>query len=114
VSDPIKPDDVRAMRQRIFRAHRVSFERIDGKQLSPFHIARGSAIVRHVLNMAEIHGWSGEDTMTAMAYHALLGLEAATDRLLEGMFLTPAEASFTGNQAASENPSVPPATKRQT
>jgi hypothetical protein len=42
-----------------------------------------------VLRTAEHAGYSGEDTMTMLAYHAILQLEQMQDLLTEQVSLTP-------------------------
>ena len=67
---------VREMRQRITRS---AFHggRVDGKKS---HMpAPASVMVRNILALGEREGWSGEDTMTMLAYYALLGYEGMYD-----------------------------------
>lgn len=84
MSDPIKPDDVRAMRLRIIRA-RYRGERLDGKESAP--PTGASNLARSVLMAGEYAGWSGEDAMTALAYHALVEYERLFDMVLENAVL---------------------------
>lgn len=56
-------------------------ERIDGSGRPAISCAAGLA--KNCLTTARIAGFSGEDTMTLLAYHALLMLEQLNDRLLE-------------------------------
>lgn len=85
MSDPIRPDDVRAMRQRILRASR-GYERVDGK--NPCGMPSSAAnMTRSVLRSCEYAGWSGEDAMTALAYHALIEYERLYDMVLANVLL---------------------------
>ena len=46
-------------------------------------------LVKTVKDLAAVHGLSGEDEMTLLAYHALLGYEKAMDRLIDQLNVTP-------------------------
>jgi hypothetical protein len=46
-----------------------------------------AALARHCLRSAEARGFSGEDAMTLLAYHAILQLEKAYGMLLENAAL---------------------------
>jgi hypothetical protein len=79
--------DPREMRKVMMLAiHRG--DRIDGNDF-PYKINSASALARNVIYSAESMGYSGEDTMTMLAYHALLALEQSNDRLLEMANLSP-------------------------
>jgi hypothetical protein len=60
---------------------------------SPFtkgrEISTAAMLVRHVMDAGQHQGWSGEDIMTALAYHALLQLDEAQGRILERVRLDP-------------------------
>jgi len=73
--------DPREMRQRL---RRVAYgrDRIDGRPVSMAEISPTSALVNACMRMGEREGWSGEDTMTALAYHALRRCEALQDSML--------------------------------
>lgn len=40
-------------------------------------------IVHHVLQLAALYGWSGEDTYVYLAYHALVALERSQENFTE-------------------------------
>lgn len=66
--------------------------RIDGKPaIMPSPAANLARTAHHA---AEHAGWSGEDEMTVLAYHALLALEQANDRELRRAMLEPAPMMF--------------------
>lgn len=50
--------------------------------------ARGNSLTHAVFNAAYAQGLSGEDTMTVLAYNALLRLEALEQRLLNDAMMT--------------------------
>jgi hypothetical protein len=85
MTDPIDP---REMRQRIKHAMHGS-SRVDGKPLGRYSIPPAAAMIRNVLYSAEANGWSGEDAMTMLAYHALVGYEDLYDRVLSDALLSP-------------------------
>jgi hypothetical protein len=82
MTTPDLPLDPRDMRKRIMRAA-YRGERLDGKHGLTVSIAHA------VLRTAEHAGYSGEDTMTMLAYHAILQLEQMQDLLTEQVSLTP-------------------------
>lgn len=89
MTDPThEPIDPREMRKRITEAAR-GYDRLDGKPARTFTPA--AALMRNTLDASRYLGWSGEDTMTALAYHALLQVEKLTDMVLEQAYLTPSQ-----------------------
>lgn len=82
-----EPKDVREMRQRINRAA-YGRERVDGKDVRD-SIPPAGALINAIMNLAQRDGWSGEDTMTALAYHALVQYESMYDRVLDGIVISP-------------------------
>jgi len=54
---------------------------------SPFtkgrDISTAASLVHYIMSAGQHQGWSGEDVMTALAYHALLQLDEAQGRILE-------------------------------
>jgi len=107
-------NDPREMRKRLIK---VSYgrTRLDGKPEDVFGMpSHGVHLVRTVFLLGEAQGWSGEDTMTALAFHLLGEYERVYDLVLKQAMLNPTPFSFPVAQAASDNPSIPPATKRQT
>ena len=80
------PREIRKLLQEI--AYRGS--RIDRKESGEYAISMTGNITRHVMQMAEIQGYSGEDTMAMLAYYALLQYESAMDRLLDMVNTSPA------------------------
>jgi len=71
--------DPREMRKAL-RMAAIRGERIDGK---PAGMGSHPAnLARTAYHAAQHAGWSGEDEMTALAYHALRELERVTDLLL--------------------------------
>lgn len=57
-------------------------ERIDGGDSSMMGAIGACSLARHIITMCESQGYSGEDTMTVLAYHALLRNEKSDDELL--------------------------------
>lgn len=96
-------DDPREIRKLLMD---VAFRdsRIDGNNVNYNAINAPASMVHHVMNMARARGYSGEDTMTVLAYHALLRYEDALDRLLNTTILT---APFVESCAALSNSSKP-------
>lgn len=80
-TDNGQPIDVREIRQAITTAMRGAV-RVDGKDTRHGYSAAGN-LARNVIILGEREGWSGEDTMTVLAYHALVALEASQDQLME-------------------------------
>lgn len=75
--------NIREMRQRITLNARRG-DRVDGKPPKYSRpMSMTSALVSHILRSAEYEGFSGEDAMTVLAYHALVQLEEAMDRELD-------------------------------
>ena len=61
-----------------------------GPQAAPERFpSSASSLARNCLRMGEAMGYSGEDTMTALAYHALVQLERVTDLMLAEAALRP-------------------------
>ena len=83
-------DDPREMRKHLLRAS-YRGDRVDGKATGPWAntASTASSLVHKIMRAGESHGWSGEDTMTALAYHALVQLERVTDMVLENAYLNP-------------------------
>lgn len=81
--------DPREIRKRLTEAaYRGS--RIDGLESGSNAMNVPASMVRNVMNMAEANGFSGEDAMTLLAYHALLRYEDALDRLIDQLNISPA------------------------
>lgn len=74
--------DPREMRKVLQEAARGD-ARVDGKPLGHWSIPPASSLIRNALHAGHHAGWSGEDTMTVLAYHALRVYESAYDRLLD-------------------------------
>ena len=64
-------------------------ETIQGKRRRIHDYAHESALVHAVMNTAYAHGLSGEDTMTLLAYTALLRLEKLEGLLLDEAMVKP-------------------------
>lgn len=82
MSEPIDP---REMRKRITL---FSYGRAALNGQPQTYGSTGHAMVRQVLTYAQREGYSGEDTMAMLAYHALLNLEQANQRLLDLAYTT--------------------------
>mgnify|MGYP000031477267 CR=1 FL=1 len=67
--------------------------RIDGANMAE-RISIAQSLVRRCRDMAQSSGLSGEDAMTLLAYHALLGYEKTMDLLLEEARTRPIGAYF--------------------
>lgn len=80
--------DPREMRQRLLRVA-YGRERVDDRPIGMTEISPTSALVNFCMRMGEREGWSGEDTMTALAYHALLRCEALQDNVLYDFSIRP-------------------------
>jgi hypothetical protein len=79
-----EPREIRkAMRDAIRRG-----ERIGGGDTSQFGFNGATALARNIIAMCEFKGYSGEDTMTVLAYHALLRNEKSDDELLNMLNMT--------------------------
>jgi hypothetical protein len=81
-------NDPREMRQVINKAA-YGRERVDGKPMRTSGIPPAAALICAILNQARINGWSGEDAMTALAYHALVHYEGLHDTVLFDAFTQP-------------------------
>lgn len=83
-NDPLALTDPREIRKRLMEVrYGRHYARMSGGYGNGQWPDRCSGLVSAVLNGAEHMGYSGEDTMTMLAYHALLAYEKATDALLE-------------------------------
>ena len=82
MSEPIDP---REMRKRILQ---FSYGRASLSGEPQTWFSAGHAMVHRVLTYANREGYSGEDTMAMLAYHALLNLEQANQRLLDLAYTT--------------------------
>ena len=87
---------LRDCRQRINAAGRRDM-RVDGSKGTP---TTGS-LIRSVLTLAEHEGYSGEDTMTLLAFEALKLLEQANDRQLDMLMLAPARVQIHPNDPSA-------------
>lgn len=80
------PNYIRELRKQItisaFRG-----ERLDGKA---HDLSMAAALARQILTIGEVAGLSGEDTMTLLAYHALVAYEQSIDVYLADSRLKPA------------------------
>lgn len=65
--------------------------RVDGKELNRSSISTTAAMVNNIFSLAEAQGYSGEDAMTMLAYHALLQNEKLMDMQLEFLQTSPAK-----------------------
>ena len=72
-------------------------DRIDGNRDGFGAMNEASVMARNVMKMAEYQGYSGEDAMTVLAYHALLRYEDALDRLIEDLNLRLSPSLVTPN-----------------
>jgi hypothetical protein len=79
-------------------------DRIDGKRGRFEGMNTPSLMARNVMQMAECNGYSGEDAMTVLAYHALLYYEDALDRLINDLNLRPSPPLVTTNEIYAANP----------
>jgi hypothetical protein len=75
---------VREMRQAITRAA-YGRERVDGKTLGLGAWPPASPLASKVLRCGEHEGWSGEDTMTVLAYEALKAYEQMHDLVIQNL-----------------------------
>lgn len=95
--------DPREMRKRL---HQVAFghARIDGRNPTGW-ITRSpvSSLAHTVMRMGEMHGWSGEDLMAVLAYHALLECERLMDRALQEAAMNPRPPMIFPVDAAAEH-----------
>lgn len=103
-----EPKDVREMRQRINQAVRGYGDRVDGKQTGMAGIAPMSSMIRAVLMLAERDGWSGEDTMTALAYHAIVRCESLYDNVIEFHNIMPPSPMILSSQIVAPPPATSP------
>ncbi len=75
--------DIREMRKALHLAARGDYS-VGGEPVSQFFSATPAAsLIRNVLHAGQYAGWSGEDMMTALAYHLALGYEDTFTRLLD-------------------------------
>jgi len=93
--------DPREMRKVLQEAAR-GFARVDGKPIGKFFLPPSGCLIRSALHAVHYGGWSGEDTMTVLAYHALLLYEGAYDRLLDVARVTPSAALLSAAEGAIE------------
>ncbi len=99
MADPLNdPREIRKLLKEV--AYRGT--RIDGNLYDMRALNMSAQVVGHVMKMSEAQGYSGEDAMTLLAYHALLRYEAALDRLLEQAFLTPSAPVILSSSAKKE------------
>lgn len=80
--------DVREIRK-LLDAAAFRGERIDGNPQGFPSISVVASLVRQVMDLGRHQGYSGEDTMTLLAYHALLRYEQMTDQILYAHNTTP-------------------------
>lgn len=66
-------------------------ETINGKRALIRRYGWHDNLVHRILTLAEREGWSGEDTMTMIAYHALLEREEMREMLVNHAMTTPAK-----------------------
>lgn len=101
-----KPQDPRDMRKRITEvAYRGG--RMDGNSLHLYQFSAAAAMARTCMHAAAAAGYSGEDAMTMLAYHALLSLEQANDRIFEFVSTRPTPPIFVVSEtAAHENNAI--------
>jgi hypothetical protein len=82
--------DVREMRKAITRAG-YGRQSVGGDETQGWErTSHQASMIRAVLTTAEHLGWSGEDAMAALAYHALVENERLYARLLEHLQISPA------------------------
>lgn len=81
---PKEVTDPREMRQIIDRLAYCG-QRMDGK--GDFQHSIAASLAANVLMTGKVAGLSHADTMTMLAYHALLAYEKAMDRLIEQVML---------------------------
>lgn len=107
MSEPLT--DIREMRKAL-RAAALRGDRIDGKPHSPsgLGISIASTLARNAYHAAQHAGWSGEDEMTLLAYHALRELEQSHDREARYLMTAPASA-LCAYVAAANKPTDKPA-----
>lgn len=72
-----KLTDPREMRKRMHEYVRYGFgdETLEGERRGPHHYSTARPLMNAVFTAGHVAGWSGEDVMTALAYHALLRVE---------------------------------------
>ena len=81
VDDFVPLTDPREIRIHISKAA-YRGDRIDNGDAFRNNTSIASTLTRRVCNMADYQGYSGEDKMTILAYHALLAYERAIDTQL--------------------------------
>ncbi len=81
--------DPREMRKRLteYAMSWSDFVKLDGEHVGARRLSTTRPIVRAVFTQAQVMGWSGEDTMTALAYHALLQVERSNDTILDSAMM---------------------------
>lgn len=92
-----EPIDPREMRRRIDRYSR-GMETLDGNPGRQTFPQRGVHMSSAVLNAARYLGYSGEDTMTVLAYNALVQLAEVEKQLSELWSLTPINRTFSDRE----------------
>jgi hypothetical protein len=75
----IDPREMRRLMLEVSRGRQT----IAGEYAEMLDWNRCGSIIREVFMSAEHQGYSGEDKMTLLAYHALLQLEDVTKRLID-------------------------------
>lgn len=85
--------DPREMRKAIKRVSRGR-DRVDGSPLRQTEIPALGGLIHSIEQAAYHHGWSGEDEMTALAFHALLRCEALHDQLMNYLCASPSPVTF--------------------
>ena len=89
MAEPLNdPREIRKLLDRVAQGR----DRVDGTPARIFNLA--SNITHRVFMVAQHEGLSGEDTMTMLAYHALLAYESAADRAVESIMMTPVSHAF--------------------
>lgn len=73
------PADPRDMRKAINEAARCRWDFANDREI----MASSSVLIRQILMCAEKAGYSGEDAMTMLAYHALLRYEKVMCQLID-------------------------------
>ena len=114
MTKPTEPlTDPREMRKVLQEAARGD-ARVDGKPLGQWSMPPASSLIRNALHAGHHAGWSGEDTMTVLAYHALRAYESAYesayDRLLDLANCMPSSTYLMADVGPIEAPAAPGAT----
>lgn len=104
---PTEPlTDPREMRKVLHEAAR-GCARVDGKPIGQWSIPPASGLIRNALHAGQHAGWSGEDTMTVLAYNALRLYEDAYDRMLDVAKFTPSPGFLLADVGPIEAPAAP-------